>query len=79
MYVIAPYQHIFKRATLKWALSKLNEYDVVAVDTETQGDFSHIHCQKVVMLQIGTVDFQVVIDTRYVDPTSILECLAQKT
>lgn len=51
----------------------------MAVDTETQGDFSHIHCQKVVMLQIGTVDFQIVLDTRYVDPTSILECLAQKT
>lgn len=79
IYVIAPYPHIFKRATLKWALSKLKEYDVVAVDTETQGDFSHIHCQKVVMLQIGTTDFQIVLDTRYVDPTSILECLAKKT
>ena len=78
IYVIAPNKSIFKRATQKWVLDKLKDYDVVAIDTETQGDFDHIHCQKVVMLQIGTVDFQIVIDTRYVDPTSILECLSRK-
>ena len=79
IYVIAQAKSIFKRTSLQWAIQKLSKYDVIAIDTETQGDFQHIHTQKVVMLQLGTTDFQVIIDTREVDPTPLLKSLMSKT
>jgi DNA polymerase I len=78
IYVIAPYKHIFRRATKKWLLNKLKDYEVISLDTEGKGDIEHIHTMSVDMLQIGTTDFQCIIDTRYVDPTDILECLSTK-
>lgn len=73
--VIQPHKSTFKRLTIKSAIERLKKCDYLAIDVETRGDIKHIHTQKVVMLQIGNNEFQIVIDCREVDPTPILESI----
>lgn len=68
-YLVAPYTvKGFTNISLLAAQGLLRRHKLLAIDTETQGD-------KIVMLQLGNADFQVAIDCRYEDPTTLLRSL----
>lgn len=73
VFVIQQRRTTYKRLTLNGAINKVQGLDWLSLDVETKGDIKHIHTQKVVMLQLGNNDFQIVIDCREVDPTPLLE------
>ena len=72
-YVIASYKTRYEQATINEALKYLKTCKVVGFDTETTG--LDPHSSKVIMLQIGDLVNQYVIDTRCVDPSPLKEIL----
>ena len=55
----------YKIITVEESLEKLNNLQIIGVDTETEG--IDVHTKKLLLAQFGCFDFQVVVDCRTVD------------
>ena len=68
--------HPYKTSTVQEALTYLESIDIIGVDTETEGLFNH--SKKVLMLQIGDMDRQYVVDAMTVDISPFKAILENK-
>lgn len=66
----------YRISTMDKLLSWIQDKKVIAVDTETQGFFDHKN--KVIMLQLGTLEDQWVIDTRYTNIEPLRQVLESR-
>lgn len=72
--LIAPYSiKGVSNATMDECVNYLADVNMLCVDVETTGLCPHTN--KVIMLQVGTVDRQYIIDTRHVDPEPLRQIL----
>lgn len=60
-----PENENYQTISVEKSLEKLNSLSIIGVDTETEG--IDVHTKKLLLVQLGCFDFQVVIDCRTVD------------
>lgn len=53
----------------------IGNWHEICLDTETTGDFTDLFDRRIVMLQLGCGNTQVVLDTRKEDPTALLKSI----
>lgn len=66
----------FNHISITESLNLLDELDIISVDTETEGLDRFRH--KILLLQLGNKDFQVVIDTSTINPSEYKNLLENK-
>jgi DNA polymerase-1 len=61
--------------TLEQALIELDNFQELALDTETTGDFDNLYSRSVIMLQLGDHKSQIIVDCRKTSPLPLLKKL----